>query len=376
MKASAGSTIRRRVGEGLGRLRDGGWPILQTALAAALAWYVAGWIFESGNPIVAPVAAIISVGAAAGQTLQRSIELVFGVAFGIAIADLIVSLIGSGTIQIAIVAALAMGATLVVGGGPTLVTQAGISAVLVATFTPSTAGLPPDRFLEALIGGAAALLVSSLLPSDPEGRVKKAAQPIFRDLVEVYQETAAALREEDLDRAERALLKARSIDRRVSDLQDTLEAGFRIARYAPPRRRALDRLGYYSFATGKLDLAVRDTRTLARAAAALIREEKTPPHLLPKAILELAEAVENLSKYLENPIEPADVREPALRAAEYATSVLREHRDLETSVLVGQIRSTTVDLLRTSGMTFSEAVQTLREASRRDSETSHNEQDD
>ena len=45
--------------------------------------------------------------------------------------------------------------------------------------------------------------------------------------------------------------------------------------------------------------------------------------------------------------------------------MLKERNDLETSVLVGQIQSTAVDLLRASGMDYTESRQVLREAARR-----------
>jgi hypothetical protein len=46
----------------------------------------------------------------------------------------------------------------------------------------------------------------------------------------------------------------------------------------------------------------------------------------------------------------------ALKAAGEATAVLHERSDLPTSVVVGQIRSTAVDLLRASGMDLDEAA--------------------
>jgi alkylhydroperoxidase family enzyme len=80
--------------------------------------------------------------------------------------------------------------------------------------------------------------------------------------------------------------------------------------------------------------------------------------------LELALAVEALAGYLERADHPLDARHFALGAAGEATSVLKECSDLETSVLVGQIRSTAIDLLQAAGMDPSEALEALREASR------------
>jgi hypothetical protein len=62
-----------------------------------------------------------------------------------------------------------------------------------------------------------------------------------------------------------------------------------------------------------------------------------------------------------------DARHFALGAAGEATSALKSSNDLETSVLVGQIRSAAIDLLQAAGMDQPEALQALREASRLDS---------
>ena len=52
------------------------------------------------------------------------------------------------------VTALAMGAALLLGGGPLLVSQAATSAVLVTTIQVPTDGISLARFLDALAGGA------------------------------------------------------------------------------------------------------------------------------------------------------------------------------------------------------------------------------
>ncbi len=56
--------------------------------------------------------------------------------------------------------------------------------------------------------------------------------------------------------------------------------------------------------------------------------------------------------------------EPALRAAATATVVLEGTANLSVSVIVGQIRSTATDLLTGTGMSYEEAVEAVRGASR------------
>lgn len=354
-------TVRRRVKEAFGRLGTGVWPILQTAVAASLAWFLASAALGHDQPYFAAIAAVISTGVVVGQEGRRVFELVFGVACGLAVADLLVVLIGTGTVQIGVVVALAMAVAWLLGGGPALVSEAGVTALFTVMLDPSTSGWSPERFVDALLGAGVALGVKAVFPSDPRHLVERAAHPIFDDLVGTLEETAAALRERDLGRAELALQKAREIDGRMDAFREALDAGYDTARLSPPRRRALGQLGIYATAADQLDLAVRNVRVLARAAATAVREGEDVPESLAMTILDLARAVETLSSYIEEPEHPVETRGFALDAAGGATAVLEERSDLRTSVLVGQVRSTAVDLLRASGMDSTEAHEALRD---------------
>jgi uncharacterized membrane protein YgaE (UPF0421/DUF939 family) len=55
--------LRHRLRAGFARLRNEGWPILQTGVAASTAWYLATLVLENLRPFFAPVAAIASLGA-------------------------------------------------------------------------------------------------------------------------------------------------------------------------------------------------------------------------------------------------------------------------------------------------------------------------
>src|SRR5215210_8873345 len=271
------SVARRAAERSFGRFRAGIWPVVQTALAAALAWSAAALVLGHDRPFVAAIAAVISVGAVAGQTLKRAAEWILGVAVGLTAADLIMLAIGTGPIQTGVIVALAMFAALVIRSGVMFVTEAGVSAVLVAGLDPTTYGVSPDRFLEALVGGGAALAVSATFPSNPSLRARQAARPVLEDLATALRDAAAALIGGNLELAEGALSEARRIDAPVARLREELDGGYQIARFSPPRRRHLGHLGYYAAAADQLDLAVRDTRVLARAAVTLVREKGAAP---------------------------------------------------------------------------------------------------
>src|SRR5918994_4647424 len=351
------SAVRANTEGALARLRVGSWPIVQTAVAATLAWSAAALVLGHERPFVAAIAAVISVGAVAGQTMRRAAEWMLGVAVGLAVAGLVILAIGTGPVQTGVMVGLAMGVALLIRGGIMFWTEVGVSAILVSGLDPTTQGVSPDRFVEALVGCGVALAVSAAFPSNPSLRVRKAARPVLGDLATVYRDVAAAFIGGDLELSQRALAEARQIDARVSQLLEELDGGYQIVRYAPPRMRQLGPMKHYANTADHLDLAVRDTRVLARAAVTLVSEKRASPGPLAEALLELALAVEALAGYLDKPDQLLDARVFALGAAKEATSALETSNDVETSALVGQIRATALDLLQATGMDPSEALE-------------------
>lgn len=268
-------------------------------------------------------------------------------------------IIGVGAAQIGIVAALAMAAAVFFGERTLLVNQAAISAILVIALLPPDSGFSPDRFFNALVGGGVALAVSYLFPVNPERLVEKAAEPIFRRLVAVLEELAEALEENDLDQSEAVLGRVRELDDRVRVFDEALSAGYETARLSPTRRRSIKHLERYAGASIRIELAVINTRVLARGVANAIRREATVPPSMPEAILDLSRAVRALAGYLEDSEGVEEARRFALEAARGATEALGGRHGLAVSVLVGQVRSMAVDLLRSTGMNQAQALAAL-----------------
>jgi hypothetical protein len=257
------------------------------------------------------------------------------------------------------------------GGGDVGVKEAAISAMIIMiTFTPSAAGFPIERFLEALIGGGTALLINALLPVNPERMVEDAAYPVFAESAAVLEEVADALEDGDAERAQRAYVKAREIDARVAGLKEAVAAGRETARLAPPRRRSLGHMELYTRAADQIDLTVRDVRALARAALSVVQPEDPAPERLLAAIRGLARATEALAAYLQTSGDPPDqTRRLALKAASEASTLLEEHEGLASNLginaLVDQIHSSAVDLIGGTGMDRAVALRALEEATGR-----------
>ena len=322
------------------------WPIGQTAAAAVVAWYLALAVLPAGKPLFAPIAAVIALGATRGQRGRRTVELVGGVILGLAVADLIVAAIGTGPWQAGVMIVLAMGTAVAVGGGELLVSEAAVSAILIATLPGAGGGLPPERFLEALIGGGVALAVTVLLPPDPVLQVGRALNALWAELGGTLGAIARALETGDATAAERALETARGLDHHVGAIRQELLDVSEAARFSPPRRRARGTLDRVSRSLPQVDFAVRDTRVLARNALRYLRGGDSAPAELSEAVAGLAQAVWELAASYDDDRRDEVVQRVAREAAGKVVALAEQRSDLGLAEVVVQVRSVAVDLLR------------------------------
>jgi uncharacterized membrane protein YccC len=347
------------------RLRENLLPIVQTAGAAALAWLLATTVFGHANPVFAPVAAIVSLGATRGQRAQRAIELMLGVAVGITAGDLLTSVIGVGVWQLAVIVGLAMAAAISLGAGLLLLSEAGVSATLVATVQPTTNGFPPARLLDVLLGGAVALVFSQLLfPVHPIKLVRTAAEAMVRELAETLRAIAHALQERDRDQAEAVLERAWRISASWGRFEHALDTGGEAARFAPTRRRQRGPLGIYRDIGRPLDLIVSDVGVLARAAVRALRLDDPIPGQLPVALRSLGDAADALAARIGSVEDDPQVSSPALRAVAAATELEPDAHYTSLCVLVAYTQATAADLLRALGLDRDPAHDRVAETAR------------
>jgi uncharacterized membrane protein YgaE (UPF0421/DUF939 family) len=360
----AAERSRTTARERLGRLRDLAPTIAQTALAAAGAWLVATELVGHARPFFAPIAAIIVLGVTRGRHARRAVELAAGVALGICVADLIVQGLGTGPLTIALVVALATAVAVTLGGEALFVSQAATSATLVATL-PGADHFTLARAVDAFAGGGVAVAVGFLLlPIDPVRVTRTAAATVLDELGVLLTELASALETRDRDAVVDALLRARSLDARSASFSEAAGMGLEVATYSPLRRRDRPELQRYVTAATQLALAIGNVRVMARGALrAVDLEDNVPPDVV-DALRDLAASVRALAPALDDPQRASRAREHAVRAAAGATRSLESTANLSTSAIVGQVRSTALDLLRGLGEERETAAAAIRAAAR------------
>jgi uncharacterized membrane protein YgaE (UPF0421/DUF939 family) len=347
----------------LGRLRIAAPLIVQSAVAAGGAWYLARRIGGgSGPPFFAPVAAVVSIGSALGQRLRRTVELVLGVSLGVGVGDLIARAIGNGTAALIVVVVLAMSSAVLLDGGQLLVMQAGTSSVLVATLLPAdgggVAGL--DRCGNALIGGSVGILVSLiLLPLNPLRVARRATGPLIDGAAHGLEATADALAAADVDAALGALRGLRELNRALGEMTTALATCAEIARVAPIRWRSRDRFAGYAEAAPQLDYAVRNTRVLSRRAGILLRGGHSCPPQIVEAIRLLARSMRCVGAWLGEAGEPRECRRLLVDAFANARGATEPDSPEAVIVMIAQVRSVAYDLLRATGLNRVQALELL-----------------
>lgn len=365
--AQAAVQLRRRarptVRDRIHRVRFNLVLAVQAAIAAALSYVVAVRLLHNPDPVFAPITAIGTLASSVGQRFRRTIELIIGVAIGIAIGDVFIYIAGIGPWQLGVIVLTAIIITIFLGGGPAVVTQAAVTALLLMALTPKTTNLEFPRVVDALVGGLVALGVGLiLLPFNPLRVVDRAARPALEALATELDVTAKALAGGDPDRAQAALDRVQEVEAHMQGLEEALEGGRETAAFAPVRWSRRGALTQYVEGARYIEHAVANSGTLIRRAVTALEDQEPIPPTLPSAVAQLADAVRQLLSELGAGIEPEATRERALRAVREAGRAYTDGVGFSGSVVVAQLRTTASDLLRASGIERVEANNLVRRA--------------
>ena len=344
-----GRSVKKRVQRWWDRL----FMMVQCAVTAGLAWWLAQTLLGHKQPFFAPVAAIITLGFSFGQRLSRATEVAIGVAVGVFIGDVFVKFFGTGVWQIIMVCLLAMSAATLLGARNLMVTQAGVQAIIVITLLPAP-NMGLNRWLDAAIGCAMALVVATMAPSSPLRRPRILAADVLGDMSVTLESAQAALRTGDVEAADEILARARGSEERLEDLNEAATEGLAVVRYSPFRQRQLGSVQAYADLTEPLDRLTRNLRVLVRrTAVALWRGESVPLSYL-VMMGSLAEIIEFMSSELHERRLPTAARDRIVKLGRDSSYLKLPHL-LSSVVILAQMRSMLVDLLQLCGLDPAEA---------------------
>jgi uncharacterized membrane protein YgaE (UPF0421/DUF939 family) len=179
---------------GLKRVCAVWFTLLQTSVAAGLAWYIAHDVLAHPQPFFAPIAAAVSLSISNVLRAQRAIQMMIGVTLGIGVGTLVQGLLGAGAVSIAVAALIALLVAVFIGQGyigqgMMFANQTVVSSILVLALYRSGVGF--ERIYDALIGGCLAIVFAVLLfPADPLQVLRSARIGVLGTLRAVLSRTA------------------------------------------------------------------------------------------------------------------------------------------------------------------------------------------
>ncbi len=261
---------RQLIVHGGERLRAGFQPVLLASIAAALAWVLAHDVLGHAQPFFAPIAAAISLSTSPIQRSRRIVQLVAGVLLGIGIGEALVALLGTTAVALGLIVFLTFGAALmsgegVFGEGMMFANQAAASSILVVTL--HRAGTGSERVVDALVGGAVALVLGVILfPAHPMRLLTNAERAVLRAAASLLEELTSFIRTGTRPPADWALENGQHIHQLLAGLARARSTARANVRVAPRRFRLRAVVDAEAERTARLDLLANAVLSLIRAA--------------------------------------------------------------------------------------------------------------
>lgn len=260
---------RAAVVGGLKRVRGVWFYLVQTSVAAGLAWYVAHDVLAHPQPFFAPIAAAVSLSTSNVLRAQRAIQMIIGVTLGIGTGTLVQGLLGPGAVSIAIAALIALVAAVFIGQGyigqgMMFANQTVVSSILVLALYRGGVGW--ERIFDALIGGGLAIIVAVLLfPADPLVLLRKARIEVLRTLHSVLARTGDLARFREVPEADWPLPAADRVHEQLGGLLQARATARLVVRTAPRRFGLRDAVAAADHQAVHLALLAGTVLQLARA---------------------------------------------------------------------------------------------------------------
>ncbi len=326
------------------RLKSVWFTLTQTSVASGLAWYLAHDVLAHPQPFFAPIASAVCLSISNVLRGQRAVQMMIGVTLGIGTGTLVWGLLGTGAVQIGIVALIALALAVVIGRGfigqgMMFANQTVVSSILVLALPRS--GIGYERIYDALIGGCLALVFAVLLfPADPLRVLRRARIGVLDTLHGVLSRTADFAAGRRQPAPDWPLSAVDRVHEQVGDLIQARATARQVVRLSPRRWRLRDTVRGADHQAVHVALLAVSVLELARVVAPALDGCNWLPRSLHAVLAELVAAVALADT------DPDGATEHATAARRLASEVHSVSRDRREVVLADAVQSCIDDLQR------------------------------
>ncbi|AKE42019.1 hypothetical membrane protein [Corynebacterium kutscheri] len=354
----------------LQRVRNNLLSIVQGAIAAGIALWIAAEVVGHPRPFFAPMAALIILGLSSGTRLNRALELSLGCALGVALGDLLIMVIGTGYWQLSVAVFLSVLLANFLSPSQLLVNQVAIGSILISTIIPPGSEDGLNRVIDAIVGCSVGIVVMALLPHSPLAGGRREVAKVLSIASSVLADVAASLSTGDSDAINEALVTVRGSQSTINSMLEAAKSGEEDTRISPFLWASRRRVRSLVRILAPVDNSIRNTRVLARRAQVLIDDSDVVSEDQIDIIVELSDVSAKLTKIYLRPWENSEAVEiPELvRRLRYlgarANQDIAEGGVLSAQVILAQSRSLIVDFLQICGLSRESALAVLAPTSR------------
>lgn len=351
----------------LTRLRKRAWRIVQVAVAAGIAFWVAKEVLGHSLPFFAPIAVVVILALTGGDRVRRALEMSIGCVVGVLVGDLLFIGLGPGAWQITVAVAISLSVASVLSKSALVSNQVAIGSILIATIMPpggETTGV--DRTLDAIVGSIIGLITLALIPSSPLAQGRREAAKVLELASSVIDDVADGLRAGDAHRIEDSVAAVHDEDAGIGALATATRVGRESSQLSPllwgTRRnvRSLERI------VRPVENTIHNVRVLARRSLVLCEDRDTVSERQLQILDELADVSLALSDLFESKGElneateiPGLVNRLRILGAQAGMEVVEDQSLLSAYSILAQSRSLIADLLQVTGMSRESAVAVL-----------------
>ena len=273
------------------------WLLVQATAAATVAWVIAKQIGDHSDPFFAPIAAVVALSFARGERGLSAVRLLTGVGIGIVAGELMVILLGSGTLSLALAIFIAVIAARLAGAERLLRNQAAAAAILTVVVPGGEAGF--DRLIDALIGAGVALFFSQVLFTPlPVALVRRSERAAIGSMGDGLRVIADAIERDERLVARVAADRLRAVREELTELARAVRASRRVVQHSLLWRSQRGALARVTEDADRLDLLGAGCLMLLRTAVAV------PPaqaQILVTPMRQLADILADLATGLDDP---------------------------------------------------------------------------
>lgn len=328
--------------------------ILQIVIAGTIAYFIAHDLFGHETPAIAVTVTISILGFSRDARPRRVIESAIGILIGIVLSELVLTLVGTGWWQLALVLFVTLFVARIASSSAPFAIAAGVQGALVMLM-PAPDGGVFLRSIDGVIGGLVALLVTALIPRDPRRIAERDARRLVATLSESLDSVVTALRDAHEPAASLALDRLRRTQGHLDAWTQSLDSAIAIARISPFLRRHLPTLRHQARVLAGLDLASRHLRVVTRRIDFLVRDGKDRP-VLAGIFERIALGIDLLGQSLRDPGAAAEAQAVFVAIVpELDPNVSVPDAKMPASIVVHLLRPLLVDLLGATGMPSAEA---------------------